>query len=185
MEHTFLSDAVALLLAGAGIAYVCFRLGLIPIVGFLVAGVVIGPHALGLVHDPAIVDAAAEVGVMFLLFTIGIEFSLGKLAEMEQAIFAGGGLQVVLATAGTMVLLALFGVDWRSGMFTGFLVALSSTAIVLKILADRNETSSMHGRLGLGILIFQDLAVVVMVLLVPMLGGTGGSPLAIVWALTK
>jgi CPA2 family monovalent cation:H+ antiporter-2 len=185
MEHGFLSDAVALLLAGAGIAYLCFRLGLIPIVGFLVAGVVIGPHALGLVHDPALVDAMAEVGVMFLLFTIGIEFSLGKLAEMKQAIFAAGGLQVVLATLGTIALLAVFGVDWRSGMFTGFLVALSSTAIVLKILADRNETASMHGRLGLGILIFQDLAVVVMVLLIPMLGGSGGSALAIVWALTK
>jgi CPA2 family monovalent cation:H+ antiporter-2 len=185
MEHGFLSDAVALLLAGAGIAYVCFRLGLIPIVGFLVAGVVIGPHALGLVHDPALVDAMAEVGVMFLLFTIGIEFSLGKLAEMKQAIFAAGGLQVVLAALGTIALLALFGVDWHSGLFTGFLVALSSTAIVLKILADRNETTSMHGRLGLGILIFQDLAVVVMVLLIPMLGGSGGSALDIVWALTK
>ncbi len=185
MEHGFLTDAVAFLLAGAGIAYVCFRLGLIPIVGFLVAGVVIGPNALGLVHDRALVDAAAEVGVMFLLFTIGIEFSLEKLAEMKRAIFAGGGLQVVLATAGTMGLLALFGVDWRSGLFTGFLVALSSTAIVLKLLADRNETTTPHGRLGLGILIFQDLAVVVMVLLVPMLAGGGGSAWDIAWALAK
>jgi K+:H+ antiporter len=185
VTHTFLTDAVALLLAGAGIAFVCFRLGLIPIVGFLVAGVVIGPHALGLVHDPALVDATAEVGVMFLLFTIGIEFSLEKLAEMKRAIFAGGGLQVTLATAGTMALLAPFGVDWRSGLFTGFLAALSSTAIVLKILADRNETNTTPGRLGLGILIFQDLAVVVMVLLVPMLAGGGGSAAAIVWALAK
>src|SRR5215470_3628127 len=182
MAHGYLTDAVALLLAGAGIAYICFRLGLIPIVGFLVAGVVIGPHALGLVHDPALVDATAEVGVMFLLFTIGIEFSLEKLAEMKNAIFVGGTLQVLLATAGTMALLALFGVDWRSGMFTGFLVALSSTAIVLKILADRNETNTTGGRLSLGILIFQDLAVVVMVLLIPMLAGGSGSFAAIAWA---
>jgi CPA2 family monovalent cation:H+ antiporter-2 len=185
VEYDFLSDAVALLLAGAGIAYVCFRLGLIPIVGFLLAGVVIGPNALALVHDPALVDAAAEVGVMFLLFTIGIEFSLEKLAGMKRAIFAGGGLQVTLATAGTMGLLALFGVDWRSGLFTGFLVALSSTAIVLKLLADRAETNGVRGQLGLGILIFQDLAVVVMVLLVPMLAGGGGSAWAIAWALAK
>src|SRR5262245_10616050 len=185
MPHSFLSDAVALVIAGASIAYVCFRLGLVPIVGFLVAGVVIGPHALGLVHDRAVVDAAAEVGVMFLLFTIGIEFSLERLAEMKTAIFAGGGLQVALATLGTLALLLPFGVDWRSGLFTGFLVSLSSTAIVLKLLADRNETSTPHGRIGLGILIFQDLAVVVMVLLVPMLGGTGGSSGAIVWALAK
>ena len=87
MEHsTFLTDAVALLLAGAAIAYLCFRIGLVPIVGFLVAGVVIGPNALGLVHDRAMVDRAAEVGVMLLLFTIGIEFSLARLAEMRTAI---------------------------------------------------------------------------------------------------
>ena len=109
---------------------------------------------------------------MFLLFTIGIEFSLERLGEMKTAIFAGGGLQVALATLGTLALLLPFGIDWRSGLFTGFLVALSSTAIVLKLLADRNETATAHGRIGLGILIFQDLAVVVMVLLVPMLGGT-------------
>src|SRR4030095_11551286 len=185
MAHSFLTDAVALVLAGAIIAYICFRLGLVPIVGFLVAGVVIGPNALGLVQDRGMVDAAAEVGVMFLLFTIGIEFSLERLAEMKRAIFAGGGLQVALATLGTLVLLLPFGVDWRSGLFTGFLVALSSTAIVLKLLADRNETNTANGRIGLGILVFQDLAVVVMVLLVPMLAGAGGSSIEIVWALTK
>src|SRR5262245_30538137 len=185
MEHSFLSDAVALLLAAAAIAYLCFQLGLVPIVGFLVAGVLIGPNALALVQDRALVDAAAEVGVMFLLFTIGIEFSLEKLTEMRTAIFAGGGLQVVLATLGTLLLLRAFGIEWRSGLFTGFLVSLSSTAIVLKLLADRNETTSPRGRIGLGILVFQDLAVVVMVLLVPMLGGTGASAAAIAWALAK
>jgi CPA2 family monovalent cation:H+ antiporter-2 len=185
MAHSYLTDSVALILAGTSIAYVCFRLGLVPIVGFLVAGVVIGPSALGLVHDRALVDSAAEVGVMFLLFTIGIEFSLERLAEMKTAIFAGGGLQVALAAIGTLLVLLPFGVDWRSGLFTGFLVALSSTAIVLKLLADRNETATAHGRIGLGILIFQDLAVVVMVLLVPMLGGTGGSGADVAWALAK
>jgi CPA2 family monovalent cation:H+ antiporter-2 len=185
MPHTFLTDAVALILAGTTIAYICFRLGLVPIVGFLLAGVVIGPNALGLVRNPAVVDATAEVGVMLLLFTIGIEFSLERLAEMKTAIFAGGDLQVVLASLGTLLLLLPIGVDWRSGLFTGFLVALSSTAIVLKLLADRNETNTAHGRIGLGILIFQDLAVVVMVLVVPMLGGTGGSSSEIVWALGK
>src|SRR5215470_5044705 len=104
MAYSYLTDSVALILAGTSIAYVCFRLGLVPIVGFLLAGVVIGPSALGLVQDRALVDAAAEVGVMFLLFTIGIEFSLERLAEMKTAIFVGGTLQVLLATAGTMAL---------------------------------------------------------------------------------
>ncbi|MDX2167849.1 MAG: cation:proton antiporter [Deltaproteobacteria bacterium] len=185
MEHTVIAEAVALIVAAALIAYACFRLGLVPIVGFLVAGVVIGPHALGLVRDQATVDQAAEIGVMFLLYTIGIEFSLEKLARIQRLIFGGGGLQVVSASLGMMAVLWLFGVDWRAGLFTGFLVALSSTAIVLKLLADRGETNAPHGQVGLGLLIFQDLAVIVMVLLVPMLAGSGGSAAEIAWALAK
>ncbi|MEW6267826.1 MAG: cation:proton antiporter [Thermodesulfobacteriota bacterium] len=185
MDHHFLTEAVTILLAGAVIAYVCFRLGLVPIVGFLVAGVVIGPHALGLVRDRDVVDAAAEIGVMLLLFTIGIEFSLEKLAKVKRLIFLGGGLQVAGASLAMTALLAAFGVGWREGLFTGFLVALSSTAIVLKLLADRTETNAPHGQDALGLLIFQDLAVIVMILLVPMLAGTAASALPILWALFK
>ncbi|MEO8604939.1 MAG: cation:proton antiporter [bacterium] len=185
MTHNVLPEAVALIVAAALIAYVCFRLGLVPIVGFLVAGVVIGPHALGFVQDQETVDAVAEIGVMFLLYTIGIEFSLEKLARIQRLIFGGGGLQVVSASLGMMLVLMLFGVDWRAGLFTGFLVALSSTAIVLKLLADRGETNAAHGQVALGLLIFQDLAVIVMVLLVPMLAGTGGGSGAIAIALGK
>ena len=181
----YLTDAVALLVAGAIIAYISFRFRLVPIVGFLLAGVLIGPHALGLVSNRELVDNAAEIGVILLLFTIGIEFSLDKLASIKKLIFVGGGLQVVLASLATMGLLALFGVNWRAGLFTGFLVALSSTAIVLKVLGDRGETNSEQGQVGLGLLIFQDLAIIVMVLLVPMLSGRGGSALGIVWALGK
>ncbi len=181
----YLTDAVALVVAGAIIAYISFRLRLVPIVGFLLAGVLIGPHALGLVKNRELVDAAAEVGVILLLFTIGIEFSLEKLGRIKRLIFLGGGLQVALASLVTMGLLVLFGVGWRSGLFTGFLVALSSTAIVLKVLADRSETNSEQGQVGLGLLIFQDLAIIVMVLLVPMLSGAGGSATGIVWALLK
>ncbi|HSP97762.1 MAG TPA: cation:proton antiporter [Candidatus Dormibacteraeota bacterium] len=185
MGHDAIAEAVALILSAAVIAYACFRVGLVPIVGFLVAGVVIGPHGIGLVRDQEMVDAAAEIGVMFLLFTIGIEFSLEKLGRIKRLIFGGGGLQVVSASLAMLALLAAFGVDWRAGLFTGFLVALSSTAIVLKLLADRLETNSPHGQVALGLLIFQDLAVIVMVLLVPMLAGGGGSAGAIGWALGK
>jgi CPA2 family monovalent cation:H+ antiporter-2 len=181
----YLSEIVALIVAGAVIAYICFRLKLVPIVGFLLAGVLIGPNAFGLVRDQEIVDATAEIGVILLLFTIGIEFSLEKLARIQKLIFAGGGLQVGLSTLAVMGLLMLFGVDWRAGLFTGFLVALSSTAIVLKILGDTGETNSEPGQAALGLLIFQDLAIVVMVMVVPMLGGAGGGTLGIAWALTK
>ena len=163
-----------MIVAGALIAYISFRLKLVPIVGFLLAGVMIGPNALGLVKDQALVDATAEVGVILLLFTIGIEFSLEKLARIQRLIFGGGTMQVVGSVAATTLILLAFGVDWRAGVFTGMLVALSSTAIVLKLLADKSETNAEHGQVGLGLLIFQDLAIVVMVLLVPVLSTSGG-----------
>jgi CPA2 family monovalent cation:H+ antiporter-2 len=181
----YLTEIVALIVAGAVIAYISFRLKLVPIVGFLIAGVIIGPNALGLVRDQEIVDATAEIGVILLLFTIGIEFSLEKLARIQKLIFGGGSLQVGLSTLAVVGLLMLFGVDWRAALFTGFLVALSSTAIVLKILGDNGETNSEPGQASLGLLIFQDLAIVVMVMIVPMLGGAGGGSLDIIWALTK
>ena len=182
----YMTEVVALIVAGAVIAYICFRLKLVPIVGFLLAGVLIGPNAFGLVRDQALVDATAEIGVILLLFTIGIEFSLEKLARIQRLIFGGGTLQVGLSILATTVLLALFGIDWRIGIFTGFLVALSSTAIVLKLLGESGETNSEPGQIGLGLLIFQDLAIVLMVLLIPTLSvGGGGSVLEIVWALTK
>ena len=181
----FLAEAAICILAGAAIAYVCSRLGLVPIVGFLATGVVIGPNALGLVKNQALIDQAAELGVILLLYTIGIEFSLDKLARIKKLIFVGGGLQVGLVTLAVTGVLSVFGVDWKVGIFTGFLVALSSTAIVLKLLGDRGETGADHGRVGLGLLIFQDLAIIAMVLLVPALAGQGGSLMDVTWALGK
>ena len=181
----FLAETVAVVCAAAAIAYLSFRAGLLPIVGFLLAGVVVGPHALGLVRDPALVDAAAEAGVILLMFTIGIEFSLDRLSRIKRLIFVGGGLQVVLSVLATMGVLALFGVDWRAGLFTGFLVSLSSTAIVIKVIADRGDTAADYGQVSMGLLIFQDLAIIMMVLLVPMIGGGGGGAIDIAVAIAK
>ena len=181
----FLPELVALVGIAAAVAYVSKRLGLVPIVGFLAAGVLIGPNALALVQDQALVDAAAEVGVLLLLFTIGIEFSLEKLARIKRLIVGGGGLQVVGTTAVVVGALMAFGVSWQAAVFTGFLVALSSTAIVLKLLADRGETGTEAGQAGVGLLIFQDIAIIAMVLLIPMLGGAGGGAVGIAWALGK
>lgn len=181
----FLREVAILLVASVGIAYLCYRLRLVPIVGFLLAGVLVGPGALGLVDDGDFVRQAAEVGVILLLFTIGVEFSLAKLARIGRAIFVGGGIQ----TLGTIALvtgpLLVLGIEVGPAVFTGMLVALSSTAIVLKLLAERAETDSPPGQLMLAVLIFQDLAVVVMVLLVPVLAGSGGSALEVAWALGK
>ncbi len=181
----FLAEMVALLGVSVVIAYACYRLRLVPIVGFVVAGVLIGPNAFGLVRDPALVDSLAEVGVILLLFSIGVEFSLEKLARLARAIFVGGGTQVVLAVGATMLLLMPFGVAWNAALYTGFLVALSSTAIVLSLLAERNETATPVGGVTLAILVFQDLAIIVMVMLVPLLGGGAGSTLDTLWVLGR
>ena len=170
----FLNEMVSLFVVSVLIAYVCYRLRLVPIAGFLIAGVIIGPNALGLVSDQELVDILAEVGVILLLFTIGLEFSLEKLARISRAIFIGGGTQVVATVLLVSGVLFLMGVSWQTGVYTGCLVALSSTAIVLGLLSDRRETDTTPGRLSLAVLIFQDLAIVVMVLLVPVLASAGG-----------
>ena len=179
----YLREVAALLVAAAAVAYVCQRLRVPPVVGFLVAGVALGPGGFGLVRGMELIEAVAEVGVMLLLFTIGIEFSLEKLARIRRTVLLGGSLQVVLTVAAVAGLLVAFGVAARPALFTGCLVALSSTAVVLKLLSSHGETGSPLGETALGVLVFQDLAVIAMVLLVPTLatgaGGGAGSLLAL------
>ncbi len=170
----YLTPVAALLVTAAVIGYVCVRLKIVPIVGFLLAGVLAGPNALGLIREREVLQAAADVGVILLLFTIGIEFSIDRLNRIRRLVLLGGSVQVLSAIGLTTGVLAAFGVAWRPAVFTGFLVALSSTAIVLKLLGDRGETSSATGQAGVGLLVFQDLAVVLMVLLVPVLGNSDG-----------
>jgi len=185
-EHlAFLPEVVALLLSCVAVLFVCQHFRVVPIVAFLLTGVLIGPNALGLVRDVQRVEILAEIGAMLLLFTIGMEFSLEELIRMARLILTAGGIQVGLTVAIAAVVLSWFGVTWTSGLFTGCLLALSSDALVLKILADRGETATTAGQATVGILVFQDLAAVAMILLVPALGGQAGSPLAIAWALLR
>ena len=158
VELPFLNELVALFLVSVGIAYLCYRLKLVPIVGFLIAGVIIGPNALALVPDQELVDILAEIGIILLLFTIGLEFSLEKLNRIRKAILIGGGLQVVLTTGFVSGLLTLFGVTLNLSIYTGFLIALSSTAIVLGLFSQRGETDTPAGQLSLAVLIFQENA---------------------------
>jgi CPA2 family monovalent cation:H+ antiporter-2 len=181
----YLPQLAALVVGAALVAYFGFRLRLVPIVAFLLTGVAIGPNALGLVQDREVVDAAAEVGVLLLLFTIGLEFNLARLKELRRPILLGGGLQVSLCVLGATGALLAAGVETKVALFTGLLVSLSSTAIVLKVLADRGELNDPHGRQAVSVLLFQDLAVVAMVLLVPVLGEGGGSMGEVAMALTS
>ncbi len=181
-----LTELTALVGASAVIAYLGQRFfRVVPLVGFLLTGVVIGPHALGLVADEQLVEGAAEVGVILLLFTIGIEFSLERLARIRRLVLGGGALQVGLTLGAASGILVGFGVSVPAAIYTGCLVALSSTIIALKLLTDSSEIGSEHGQAALGVLIFQDMAVVGMVLLLPALAGQGGGVAGVALALGK
>lgn len=170
-----LTDLLVIFAISIGIVFVFHKFRLPPIAGFLAAGALIGPHGLNLVSDIEQVKVMAEIGVVLLLFTIGIEFSLAHLAAARRLLLVGGPLQVV----GTLFLAAaaglVAGLPARQALFWGCLLSLSSTAIVLKALAERGESDSLHGRATVGILIFQDLAVVPMMLLLPLLANPADS----------
>jgi CPA2 family monovalent cation:H+ antiporter-2 len=174
MELHILQELVIVLAASVLIIYVSHKLRLPSVVGFLLTGVLIGPGGLQLVKNTETVGILAEIGVVMLLFTIGLEFEPSRLKRIQRDFWAGGGIQVSLTTAATVVVLLLLKVPLREAVFYGFLVSLSSTAVVLKILADRGETDSPQGRISLGVLIFQDIAIVPMIALVPVLANAGG-----------
>ena len=146
------------------------RLRVPALVALILAGAVAGPGALGIVRTEAQVETLAEIGVVFLLFTVGLDFSMGQIQRIWRTVIVGGSLQI----AGTVVIvfLALTAFEpMRQAVFIGLFVALSSTAVVLRELGQRNEIDTLRGRLAVGVLLFQDLAVVVLLLLVPFLSG--------------
>ena len=169
MDLFALEELVIVLAASLLIIYLSHKVKLPSVVGFLLTGVLIGPGGLSLVKNTGTVNILAEIGVVMLLFTIGLEFEPARLKRIQRDFWAGGGLQVSLTTSATVVILVLLKVHLREALFYGFLVSLSSTAVVLKILADRGETDAPQGRISLGVLIFQDLAIVPMIALVPVL----------------
>jgi CPA2 family monovalent cation:H+ antiporter-2 len=170
-----LQDLLFLLLVSVPIAYICHRLRVPTIVGFMLVGVLFGPHGMGAVREVEAVNVLADIGVALLLFVIGLEFSLQRLLTMKRLLFLGGGLQVVITIAGAAGFLLLLDRRLEEGVFVGFLLALSSTALVLRGYQERSEMDAPHGRVGLGILLFQDLCIVPMMILIPLLAGTGAA----------
>lgn len=172
MHYPVLADIVIIFALSALVLFVFHRLKIPPIIGFLFTGVLAGPGGFGAVTAIAEVEVLAEVGVILLMFTIGLEFSIRDLLRMKKAVLGGGGLQVGLSIGGTFLVFFALGMPPAVGAFAGFLVALSSTAIVLKQLQAAGQSESPHGRTTLGILIFQDIIIVPMMLLTPILAGT-------------
>lgn len=174
-ELVFLQDLVVILAASVAVVALLSRLRVPSIAGFIVAGMVVGPHALGLIQDLHQVEMLAELGVVLLLFGIGLELSLDRVRRLWRLIILGGGVQMAATILLVLGISVLLGRDVRSGLLLGFIISISSTAIVLRGLSTRGELETPHGRLALGILVFQDLCVVPMVLVIPFLGGTTGS----------
>ncbi|MFN4149145.1 MAG: monovalent cation:proton antiporter-2 (CPA2) family protein [Rhodocyclaceae bacterium] len=161
---------ILLLLAAAVLAVVaCRSLGLPPILGYLLVGAAAGPHALGMLPDTASARRLAEFGVVFLMFTIGLEFSLPRLYAMQRIVFGLGLLQVLATMFAVAAGAMLWGVSWQASLALGGALAMSSTAILSKLLADRRELDAPHGREVIGVLLFQDLAVVPLLVLIPAL----------------
>jgi monovalent cation:H+ antiporter-2, CPA2 family len=171
-EMNFLQDMLVLFALGTFTVVLFHRVNLPPVLGFLLTGLLCGPYGFKLVDNIAEVDALAELGVVLLLFTIGIEFSFEKLKKLRRFLLIGGSLQVVGTIAATAVLAGFFGLSGGTAIFLGMLVALSSTVLVVRLLQHRNEMNGGHGTTTVGILVFQDLCIVPMVLAVPFLGGT-------------
>jgi monovalent cation:H+ antiporter-2, CPA2 family len=185
-DPNFLRELVIVLTATIAIVFVFQKLRLPNIVGFLLTGVIIGPHGFQLIQSVDQVETLAEIGVVLLLFTIGLEFSLETILSVQRRVVWAGFLQVVLTTLVVLAVARLLGASVEVGLFYGFLVSLSSTAIVLRIYHDRGEINSLQGRLASGLLLFQDLCVVPMMLLLPVLAGSGqDSIFLIVWVLAK
>jgi CPA2 family monovalent cation:H+ antiporter-2 len=175
MQTSILSTMVVVFGLSIAVLLLCYRLRIPTIVGFLLTGVLCGPSGLGLINATQEVETLAQIGVVLLLFSIGIEFSLSSLVQIKRIVILGGSLQVAL-TIGVVALIA-----WRLGLtpqqsvFMGFLLSLSSTAIVLKRLQEKAEVESPHGKTILAILIFQDVIVVPMMLVLPVMSGNAGA----------
>jgi CPA2 family monovalent cation:H+ antiporter-2 len=172
MQNELLKDLVVIFVVAVTMVVVLRRVGVPSIAGFIFAGIFVGPNVLKIVDDVHEVEVLAEVGVALLLFGIGLELSLDRVRRLWRLVLLGGALQVGATGAAVVLVLTLMDLQTANAVFFGCVMAISSTAIVLSALRTRGEIDAPHGRLTLGILIFQDLCVVPMMLLIPLLSGT-------------
>jgi monovalent cation:H+ antiporter-2, CPA2 family len=165
-----ITDLVVILAVSIPIIFLFKKLNIPSIVGFLFAGIIIGPFGFQLIADTKDIEVMAEIGVMLLLFSIGLEVSITNLIKIRKLLLISGGLQVLLTAAASAFIFIFLGVQISHAIFFGMLISLSSTAIVLKLLSDKNELEAPHGKIALAVLIFQDLAIVPMIISLPILG---------------
>jgi len=170
MEISLLTDIVIIFALSTLVNLVFTRIKIPTAVGYLMTGIIAGPHLLSIIHAEHDIELLAEIGVILLLFTIGMEFSLKHLLKIRRIVFLGGLIQVLVTAGAFYFVSSFYSVNWQTGIFVGFLAALSSSALVLKLLQERSELTSNYGRTVLGILIFQDLLLVPLLLFANLLG---------------
>lgn len=169
MSHTILTDILIIFIVAVPVAYLFHKLKLPPIIGFLVTGALIGPFGFGFIGDINRINLLAQIGVALLLFSLGLEFSLKHFGETKTTSVMGGILQIVITILLLLFVSSVAGFGWKTGIFLGCAISLSSTSIVYSLLSQKRLIDSPHGRISIGILIIQDLSVVVMIALLPML----------------
>lgn len=177
-----LRDLVVLVAVAIPVVMLAHRLKIPTLVGFLFTGIVIGPHALGFVREVEVVNELAEIGSVLLLFAVGLELSLSRIIRMGRYVLQGGSIQMVGTIAIVAAVAFAAGLPANHAVLWGALIALSSTAIILKVYADRGELDSPHGRVVVAILLFQDLCVVPLMVLLPLLAGVQQGAMAVVRA---
>lgn len=174
MVDSLLANVDVILGFAIFILTIFYRFQVPPVLGFLVTGILIGPYGLGILNGGESV-LNADLGIIFLLFTIGVDLSLKELWKMKKDLILGGTLQITLTTAVVFIICSAISFSPATSTFLGFLISLSSTAIVLKVLQEKNEVYTPHGKTSLAILIFQDLAIVPLILITPLLAGSSVS----------
>lgn len=174
MEFFVFKDILIIFCLSIIVLLIGHRLHLPPVVGFLMTGVLSGPHGLGLVGKPEDVEMLAQIGIILLLFGIGMEFSIKKLVQIKRLFLLGGSLQVGLTILAGWSIGWFLGRSWEESIFIGCLLSMSSTAIVLRLLEQKGESSSPQGRVSISVLIFQDMVAIPMILLIPLVGNQGG-----------
>ena len=187
MEHSVLNDILILLAICVAAVAAFRRFNLPPILGYIFVGIIVGPHALGWLEESKVTQLLGEIGVVFLLFTIGLEFSIAQFQAMMRTLLGLGGMQVLIGTVSGAIIAWGLGIPWQAAVVVGGALAMSSTAIVIKQLTEQLELQSQHGRLSLGILLFQDIAAVPFLVMIPILAAGNGQPIALplLYALLK
>ena len=169
-DYSIIKDIVLILLVSIPIIVIFNRIQLPSIVGFLIAGIILGPSVLKIITNPEQIEIMAEIGVILLLFSVGLEISLRELIDMRRILLIGGGLQVLVTILISATVIYAIGLEVKLAIFFGMLISLSSTVIVLKLLTEKGEIDAPHGKFSIAISIFQDLAIVPMFLLTDLLG---------------